>query len=137
MPNLFLDYKNMAIHRWLFPLSTLVWSCCQLLRFSIWLYKRLYYYKHTINPMKIYQTNKWLFFLSFISSVLILLKMIEPKWFIELSRKKDDWMYNFSCSTLCDTSLLLMWKNIAYSLVFFILVVLHMLDLFLYALASK
>ena len=137
MPNLFLDYKNMAIHRWLFPLSTLVWSCCQLLRFSIWLYKKLYYYKNTINPMKIYQTNKWLFFLSFISSVLILLKMIEPKWFIELSRKKDDWMYNFSCSTLCDTSLLLMWKNIAYSLVFFILVVLHMLDLFLYALASK
>ena len=90
--------------------------------------------KHTINPMKIYQTNKWLFFLSFISSVLILLKMIEPKWFIELSRKKDDWMYNFSCSTLCDTSLLLMWKNIAYSLLH-ILVVVHMLDL--YALASK
>ena len=131
MPNLFLDYKNMAIHRCLFPLSTMVWSCCQLLRFSIWLYKRLYYYKHTINPMKIYQTNKWLFFLSFISSVLILLKMMEPKWFIELSGKKDDWMYNFSCSTLWDTSLLLMWKNIAYSL-------LHTCSTtYLYALASK
>ena len=133
MPNLFLDYKNMAIHKWLFLLSTLVWSCCQLLRFSIWLYKRLYHYKHTINPMKIYQTNKWLFFLSSVPFSFC------SKWW-----NQND-LSNFHVKKMIECTIfhvvhyairLFYWCGKISLIVFFILVVvLHMLDL--YALASK